>query len=352
MNNPVLYRFSTSTVNYHFGDRFQDLQKLVSKDRTVIITDDNVFDHHKSRFRGWNTIVLRPGEAFKVQATVDSIISQLIALQADRQFTLVGVGGGVVTDLTGYVASVYMRGVSFGFVPTTVLAMVDASIGGKNGIDVGPFKNMVGVIRQPSFILYDYDLLKTLPDAQWSDGFAEVIKHACIRDAAAFRMLEATDLAALRRDKTLLQALIQRNARLKSGIVKKDEFEKGDRKLLNFGHTLGHALETQYALSHGQAVAIGMYHACRFSEAHLDFSETDRVSRVLDRYGLPSDVAFDADKVLGILQMDKKRVSKEINYILLQKIGKAVICPLPLATIGKWVGKAGVAKKKKAVPGK
>ncbi len=337
MKESVSYRFTNAEVKYYFNARFSGLSKLTGKDRTVLITDENVFRKHTSKFRGWNTIVLKPGEEFKVQATVDSIIDQLIAFQADRQFTLVGVGGGVVSDLTGYVASVFMRGISFGFVPTSLLAMVDASIGGKNGIDVGPYKNLVGVIKQPAFLLFDFSFLSTLPDAEWSNGFAEIIKHACILDAAAFRLLEKYDLSSAKKNKKFLFGLIERNARLKSGVVKRDEFEKGERRLLNFGHTLGHALETQYILSHGEAVAIGMTYACHFSEGLLGFSGTERVVHLLAQYGLPTHAAFKTEKVFEILKMDKKRVSREMNYIMLEKIGKAVILPIPLKELEKWI---------------
>src|SRR4029453_3783228 len=138
----------------------------------------------------WSTIILQPGEEYKVQETVNTIVQQLIEIEADRKFTLVGVGGGVITDLTGYVASVYMRGISFGFIPTSLLAMVDASIGGKNGIDVGVYKNMVGIIRQPKFILHDMIFLNSLPQKEWENGFAEIIKHAAIKDETMFRELE------------------------------------------------------------------------------------------------------------------------------------------------------------------
>jgi 3-dehydroquinate synthase len=281
--------------------------------------------------------VLKPGEEYKVQATVDSIIDQLIAFHADRQFTLVGVGGGVVTDLTGYVASIYMRGINFGFIPTSLLAMVDASIGGKNGIDVGPYKNMVGVIRQPSFLLFDFSMLSTLPDAEWSNGFAEIIKHACILDAVAFRMLEKHNLSSVKKDSKYLYKLIERNARLKSSVVQRDEYEKGDRRLLNFGHTLGHALETQYVLSHGEAVSIGMTYACHFSEGLLGFRGTERVVKVLEQYGLPTHAAFKTEKVFEVLKMDKKRVSRDMNYIMLEKIGKGIILPIPLKELEKWM---------------
>ena len=324
------YRFSTATVDYHFDARFSDLKKIAEGRRMILVTDEHLYAAHPKLFRKQDVIVLKPGEEYKVQPTVDAIIEQMIRFEADRKTLLVGVGGGVVTDMTGYAASVYMRGIPFGFVPTSLLAMVDASIGGKNGIDVGPYKNMVGVIRQPQFLLYDYTLLKSLPDAEWSNGFAEIIKHACIRDKAAFDLLEKEGVASFKRSRAKLAALVERNAQLKSSVVVKDEFEQGDRKLLNFGHTLGHALETQYELSHGQAISIGMVHACRLSAQIEKFKDTDRVSSLLNAYGLPTEAKFKWSKVLGILRMDKKRVNAGINYVLLKNIGKGVIKSLSL----------------------
>ena len=237
------YKFSGKTTTYYFDAGFPYLEKLVDKKQTVLLTDENVFRFHQKKFGGWNTIVIKAGEAFKVQDTVNSVIEQLIDMGADRKTFLVGVGGGVVTDIAGYVAAVYMRGLSFGFVPTSILAMVDASIGGKNGIDVGVYKNLVGTIRQPDFLLYDTSLLKSLPKEEWIGGFAEIIKHASIRDAALFRELEKNKLSFYQKDNAALSKLIRRNVVIKSTVVQKDEFEKGDRRLLNFGHTLGHAIE-------------------------------------------------------------------------------------------------------------
>lgn len=327
---PTKYRFSKATVDYYFDGSIRQLSSVADKKNAIIITDDNVFNTHGDKMKGWNVISLKPGEEYKVQATVDAVIDTMIAMQADRKTLLIGIGGGVITDLTGYIASVYMRGISFGFVPTSLLAMVDASIGGKNGIDVGEYKNMVGIIRQPSFLLYDYSLLKTLPDSCWSDGFAEIIKHACIRDAPAFSILEKETIQSLQKNKKLLSSLITRNARLKTAVVQKDEFEQADRKLLNFGHTLGHALETQYELTHGQAISIGMHYACRISEELAGFKGSSRVDNVLHQYGLPVVASFNMKKVLGILRMDKKRVRKEMSYILLQKIGRAMICQIDI----------------------
>ena len=305
----------------------------------MFITDDNVFKHHQKRFKGYNTFVLKAGEEFKTQQTVDSVIEQLIAFEADRKTILVGVGGGVVTDITGYVASVYMRGIQFGFVPTTLLSLVDASIGGKNGIDVGLYKNIVGVTRQPSFILHDLIFLNTLPESEWQNGFAEIIKHACIKDAAMFKQLQNHDLKYYRSKKKELCLLIQRNAKIKLSIVKKDEFEKADRKLLNFGHTLGHALENQYELSHGQAISIGMTYASEISNQLLGFKQTDLVVKVLEQYGLPTYASFNKNKVMTVLKMDKKRERKDINYILLEKIGKGIVLPIPLTDLENIISK-------------
>ncbi|MDE3234664.1 MAG: 3-dehydroquinate synthase [Bacteroidota bacterium] len=327
------FRFSNSSTDFYFDASFKQLKEIVSKEHSIIITDENIFELHAAKFKGWKTIVLKAGEEYKVQATVDAIILQLIELEADRKTTLIGVGGGVVTDITGYVASIYMRGVAFGFVPTTLLAMVDASIGGKNGIDVGVYKNMVGNIRQPSFLLYDVSLLKTLPDAEWSNGFAEVIKHACIKDAAMFKLLQQHTLASLQRSKKVLAPLIERNAKIKIKVVQNDEFEKGERKLLNFGHTLGHALENQYQLYHGQAVAIGMTYAAGISKQLLKFKQTDAVVKTLEQYGLPTYASFDKPKVFEVLKMDKKRERTGINYILLERIGKGVIKSIPLTEL-------------------
>jgi 3-dehydroquinate synthase len=319
------FRFSTAAVDYYFATGISRLKEIVDKRNAVIITDENVFNGHQQRLKGWNTIVLKSGEEFKVQATVDSVIEQLIAHGADRATCLIGVGGGVITDLTGYVASIYMRGIRFGFVPTTLLSLVDASIGGKNGIDVGVYKNMVGIIRQPAFLLHDLIFLNTLPESEWRNGFAEIIKHACIKDAAMFRELEQYDLSYYQKKKAVICTLIQRNALIKTKVVQGDEFETGERKLLNFGHTLGHALENQYELSHGEAISIGMTFASRLSGKLRGFKQPERVISVLQKYGLPTVAEFDKDKVIGVLQMDKKKVKDTISFILLEKIGKAVI---------------------------
>lgn len=330
-------KFSQKTVKYYFDTSFSQVEKLVQKNNAVIITDKNVFSKHKQKFKNWNTIVLKPGEQYKIQATVDAIIQQLIALKTDRNTYLIGVGGGVITDITGYVAAVYLRSIRFGFVPTSLLAMVDASIGGKNGIDVGLYKNMVGTITQPEFLLYDYSFLKTLPLNEWQNGFAEIIKHACIVDAKMFQFLQLYKLSDYRKNIAVLAKLVQQNALLKSKIVQEDEFELNKRKLLNFGHTLGHAIENTYQLSHGQAISVGMAAAAFISEKLGDFTEATSIVYLLKQYGLPTHIQFDVDRALEIMKSDKKKDKDDINYILLEKIGKAIIKPLPIKKISSLV---------------
>ena len=331
------YKFSNASTDFYLANGISHLKKITDIKATVLITDEHVYKAHAKRFKGWDTIVLKPGEEFKIQETVDAVVEQLIAMEADRKTTLVGVGGGVITDITGYVASVYMRGLRFGFIPTTVLALVDASIGGKNGIDVGVYKNMVGVIRQPAFILHDMGFLNSLPQVEWENGFAEIIKHACIKDAKMFAELEKNSLKTYQGRQKSICELIQRNALLKTKVVQKDEFENGERRLLNFGHTLGHALENQYELSHGQGIAIGMTYACHISEQLTGFKQTEKVISVLEKYNLPTYAAFDKQKVFNVLKMDKKREKKEMNYVLLEKIGKGVVKSISLKQLEKII---------------
>ena len=333
----LTYKFGSSSTDFYLAYGISHLKKITDPANTIIITDENIYDAHEKRFKNWNTMVLQAGEEFKIQPTIDNIVQQLIAMEADRRTTLVGVGGGVITDLAGYAASVYMRGIRFGFIPTTILGMVDASIGGKNGIDVGVYKNLVGIIRQPSFILHDMVFLNSLPDSEWENGFAEVIKHACIKDAAMFSELETKSLKHYQSRQKSICELVQRNAMIKAAVVKRDEFEKGERRLLNFGHTLGHALENQYELSHGQAISIGMTYACHISEQLTGFKQTEKVVSVLEKYNLPTYASFNKQKVFDVLKMDKKRERKEMNYVLLEKIGKGVVKSISLTQLEKII---------------
>jgi 3-dehydroquinate synthase len=321
----------TKIIEGNFSTLFTELED-VEIDKTIFITDQNIFNLHQAKFDGLKTIVIYAGEAYKQQATVDEIVQQLISLEVDRQYFLVGVGGGVVTDITGYTASIYMRGIQFGFVPTTILAMVDAAIGGKNGVDVGVYKNLVGTIKQPQFLLYDLSFLQTLPHTEWVNGFAEIIKHACIKDEALFEWLNSQSLDYFKNNSAALSTLIKQNVAIKSTIVIHDEFEQGDRKLLNFGHTFGHAIENTYQLPHGHAVSIGIMIACSISEEIVGFSSVEKgtVKMLLEKYELPTTFVFDKQKVWNLMKLDKKRASTTMSFILLEAIGEGIIKKIPM----------------------
>lgn len=331
------YTFTQKTVTCYFDADFTAIKDLQQDAWTVIITDENLYNLHEEKLSGYRVIKIAAGEEYKNQFTVDSIIEELILMGAGKNTFLIGVGGGVVTDITGYVASVYMRGIKFGLVPTSILAMVDAAIGGKNGIDVGVYKNMVGTILQPEFIFYEYSFLETLPVKEWVNGFAEVIKHACIKDELLFKVLEKYSLHEYQADKTLIADLIEKNVEIKTSVVTNDEFEKGERKLLNFGHTIGHAIENLHGIPHGHAVSIGMVAACNLSVQLNNFHADDaaRIVRLLARYHLPVDVETDHARVFEVLKMDKKRQGDGVQFILLQKIGKAEIKHISLTELEK-----------------
>jgi 3-dehydroquinate synthase len=338
------FRFSSKEVKYYFDADFSYLEKLTDKENTVIITDENLSGLHSRKLIGWKKIIVKAGEGSKTQTTVDSIIGQLIQLDADRKTFLVGLGGGVITDLTGYTASIYMRGLRFAFIPTSLLSMVDAAIGGKNGIDVGVYKNLVGLIKQPDFLLYDLSFLKTLPKDEWVNGFAEIIKHAAIKDNRLFGELEKNKISFYQKNKTALSKLIRRNVMIKTGIVQRDEFETGERRLLNFGHTLGHAIENFYELSHGQSVAIGMVAASLLSEQFSQFKDTARIVDTLHKYGLPSTTEINAKKVFDVLKMDKKKERKTMNYILLRKIGQGIVKPIAIDQLEELIRSITMAR--------
>ena len=334
---PQQYKFSGKKIDVFFDADFSLIEAKLQKDKTIFITDENVYAAYPEKFSGWQSIVIKAGEQFKNQQTVDLIIEQLIDLHADRQTFIVGVGGGVVTDLAGFVASIYMRGIKFAFVPTSILAMVDACIGGKNGIDVGVYKNLVGVINHPEFLLYDYSFLETLPDDEWINGFAEIIKHACIKDNEMFQFLEKHSIIKFQASLKDTASIIKKNVDIKYNVVANDEHETGERKLLNFGHTIGHAIENTSRLPHGHAISIGMVAACHISEAINDFNKTDtkRIADLLGKYELPIAFTSDKEKTWEILLHDKKKSGDNMSFVVLDTIGVASIKSIPLDQLHK-----------------
>ncbi len=334
--------FPSGKVDYIFYRKdaysrpsFEQLMHLYHLQNVVIVTDEHVAKMYEPLLKGHKTLVVPPLESSKDLHTIGALSRQLLDLGADRNTLLIGMGGGVVTDIVGFLASVYMRGVSFGFIPTTLLGMVDAAVGGKNGVNLGLNKNLIGTITQPKFIFYDTAFLQTLPNIEWSNGFAEIIKYACIFDSQLFDELSANNISHYKDDSEVLISLIERCVAWKNKTVTEDEKETGVRKLLNFGHTAAHAIENMYELPHGKAVAIGMVIACMLSEqiTHLGKDATVRVKALLQLYHLPVSHAINAAKAMEILKADKKRKGDHIDYIVLEKIGQAAVRPLPFDVI-------------------
>lgn len=286
------------------------------------------------------TVVLPPGEAHKRLASVERALTAMVEAGADRDAVVVGHGGGVITDLAGFTASLLLRGVRWVALPTTLLAMVDASVGGKTGVDLGAAKNAVGTFHQPSAVVIDVAHVTTESARAYASGLAEVVKSAAIGDAALFEALEAGADAVRRREPALVEELAYRSVAVKAAIVARDEREAGDRALLNFGHTVGHALEAEGGfdrLTHGEAVALGMVAALRVGTA-LGVTApalAARVTALLARLGLPTDLdAQPVEAALPFLGLDKKRRGGAIRFVLLRGLGEACLHALVPGAIG------------------
>ena len=241
---------STGDSFIHVGEILQNLGNYIPQENIVVITDKNVKQFYENEFPPNPAITIDIGEKIKNLDTVRDIYEKLVAVGADRSTFIVGIGGGIVCDIAGFVASTYLRGVRFGFVSSTLLSQVDASVGGKNGVNFKDYKNMIGVFNQPEFVICDLNLLNTLPEKEVLCGLAEIVKHAVIGDRHLFAYLEAHHQEALALDNDVIEKLVYDSIIIKSDIVNQDELEKGERRKLNFGHTFGHAFEKTTGVPH------------------------------------------------------------------------------------------------------
>jgi len=309
------------------GERFDKLADYTNGKKLFIITDKNVVKIYGERFPEADVFAVGVGEMIKNYKTVNDIYSELIAKGHDRKSFIIGIGGGIVCDIAGFIASTYMRGVDFGFVPTTLLAQVDASIGGKNGINFDNYKNMIGTFNQPSFVLTDFSFLKTLSEEEYANGLAETIKHALIGSKVLLEMLIKKKSEILNRELSDIEDMIIKSVGVKVDIVKRDETEKGERKKLNFGHSLGHAIELTDNISHGKAVSIGMAYASEISYllGEIDKGDYNKIVKLLNSFGLPVKTLASMDKLTEKLRMDKKKNKEKIDFVLLKSLGKAFV---------------------------
>jgi 3-dehydroquinate synthase len=311
------------------------IKEKLAPSKCAIVSDTNVAPHfanaiekilHATGFEP-TLITVPAGEQSKTLEQAGAICERMLLAGLDRQSFVIGVGGGMIGDLSGFVAAIFERGVPHLQIPTTLLAMVDSSIGGKTGVNTIAGKNLLGAIHQPSLVIDDIDVLKTLPRRVLRQGFAEIIKHAVIADAKMFRELKNETAS----DALSLQTIVQRNVEIKSNIVAKDEFDRtGERALLNFGHTIGHAIEragNYEQFLHGEAVSLGIIAACAISvkKAGLSIAEVKAIVDLLQRFGLPTKLPdhFPHQRILDALKFDKKFEQGQIRFVVTPKIGSA-----------------------------
>jgi 3-dehydroquinate synthase len=317
------------------------IPKTLRGPQVAIISDRNVGPLFASQVKrslisgGFKPILITvpAGEKSKTLKQAGAICEQMIAAGLDRQSFVIGLGGGVIGDISGFVAAIYHRGIPHVQIPTTLLAMVDSSIGGKTGVNTADGKNLLGAVHQPLLVIDDLDVLKTLPRREFNQGFAEIIKHAIIADAKMFEMLKVARASGLRRasETHALQWLIRRNIRIKSRIIGTDEYDRtGKRALLNFGHTVGHAIEragNYRKFLHGEALSLGIVAACTISikRAGLSSKQRDAVVGLLQRFELPTRLPknFPRNKIVNALKFDKKFESGKIRFVVTPRIGEA-----------------------------
>jgi len=318
-------------IGHQLLDGGYDLSDFVAGGDCLIVSNVTVAPLYRDRVRPnlagkkITTIELPDGEAHKTIATMQTILDQLVKTGANRDTTVIALGGGVVGDITGFAAACYMRGVSYIQIPTTLLAQVDSSVGGKTGVNHPQGKNLIGAFHQPKAVMIDTDTLSTLPDRELKAGLAEVIKHGAICDLEFFGWLEQNIDALLRKDPIALAHAIRRSCEVKAVVVAEDEREAGRRAILNFGHTFGHAIENRMGYGkwlHGEAVAAGMVMAAELSG--IAESDLQRLRSLLQRAGLPTvPPAIAADDWLQAMGMDKKVQQKQLRFVLLRALGEA-----------------------------
>jgi len=317
------------------GEKWESVSALIPDKGTAIITDDNVKQLYGDRFPKVPVFSLSPGERSKKLEVIEDIAGKLLDAGIDRTGFILAVGGGVVCDFAGFLASIYMRGIKCGYVSSTLLSQVDASTGGKNGVNLGDSKNMIGTIRQPEFVICDPAMLQTLSNEEYLSGLSEMIKTAVIGDMELFELIESRSDDILSRNSDLLTMLVAKSVRFKGSVVSEDEKETGLRRILNFGHTYGHAIELQKAVKHGFAVAAGMEIATDFSfeKGYISKDERKRIINLLKRFKLISDLKLTDDQMQNLVVHDKKKSGQYIFFVFTRGIGKAIVEKVPVGDI-------------------
>ena len=335
-------QFDERSYPIYIGEGLISNYELISQHilgkKVAIITNETVADIYLktlmdtvSSHKELISIILPDGESYKSKDSLDSIYAQLLENKADREITLIALGGGVIGDITGFAAATYMRGVNFIQIPTTLLSQVDSSVGGKTGINHPLGKNMIGAFYQPKCVISDMNVLKTLPSRELSAGLAEVIKYGLIRDNKFFEWLESHIQYLMEMNPKYLIEAVQRSCENKAAVVEADEFESGIRAILNLGHTFGHAIEVAQGYGnwlHGEAVGAGMVMAAKLSQSMGWLADKDvgRIVALIKKAGLPTEPPkISVKKYMELMMLDKKTKDGQINLVLQKSIGDAVL---------------------------
>lgn len=336
-NNPIYSIY----IEKDYGRLSSVLNELnLSNGKILIVTDSNIGIHYADKVKERaekfahlvKVLTLEPGEKHKNLATVQKIYQVLIDNKFDRKDVLIALGGGVIGDMTGFTAATYLRGIRFIQLPTSLLAMVDSSIGGKTGVDYLAYKNMVGAFHHPKAVYINLQVLDTLPEREFYSGFGEIIKHGLIKDKLYYEWLKDNVSSILNREVISLEQTIYQSCQIKKQVVESDPYEKGERALLNFGHTIGHSVEKllDFSFLHGECVALGIVSAVLLSTEynHISKEEGNDIIETLKKYHLPvclQNVPFSSKEVIEVTKNDKKMEAGKIKFILLRSIGEAYI---------------------------
>jgi len=329
-----------SLSRIYFGFDWRRVTELLPADTmVVIVTDHNLRLIYGDGFPDYPVLSVKPGETSKNLNTIGRLTEELLKLGVDRKGFILGIGGGVVCDLAGFLASVYMRGIRFGFISTSLLSQVDASIGGKNGVNSKSAKNIIGLFNQPEFVICDNSMLATLPEEEYLSGLTELLKAALIRDKTLVNTIDSDYMSVLSRDADLLNELIIRSVQIKKAVVQEDERESGVRKILNFGHTFGHAAEWQYSIKHGIAVAWGMIAAMELSckKGYLQDNDMKFVSALINKLGLLQGAEFNSNDIVQRISSDKKRSGDFIDFVFLTGPGMCMLEKVSISELVKFI---------------
>jgi 3-dehydroquinate synthase len=317
------------------GERWYNVKELLPEGEVIIITDDNVFRIYGDSFPNFPVFTIKPGEPSKKLEVIEYLAERLLGAGIDRTGFILAIGGGVVCDVAGFLASVYMRGIRCAYVSTSLLSQVDASTGGKNGVNIGNSKNIIGGFLQPEFVICDPVMLKTLPEEEYFSGLAELIKTAVVGKEKLFEVLDHSYDEIIKRDPDLLTFMISMAVNFKASVVTEDEKEAGLRRILNFGHTYGHAIEMYKLIKHGFAVASGMQLAVDFSyeKGLINENDKNRINSLLIRYDLLRQHDIPDNQIFQFIMHDKKKSGTDIYFVFITGIGKAVVEKIPVAEV-------------------